>query len=51
MLGPFCGTVCLVAVMLLWNYLITPVYDQLLPADVAALLPTLFLPSTWPREG
>ena len=35
----------LVVVMLLWNYLITPLYmTGFSRADVAALLPTLFLP-------
>ena len=44
-LGLACGVVCLVAVMLLWNYLITPLYmTNFSRADVAALLPTLFLP-------
>ena len=44
-LGLACGVACLVAVMLLWNYLITPLYmTGYSRADVAGLLPTLFLP-------
>ena len=44
-LGLGLGVVCLVIVMLLWNYLITPLYmTDWSRADVAALLPTLFLP-------
>ena len=37
------GVVCLVAVMLLWNYLITPIYQNV-PRDVVVkMLPTVFL--------
>ena len=51
-LGLACGTVCLVAVMLLWNYLITPLYmTNFSRADVAALLPTLFLPFNLAKGG
>lgn len=43
-LGLACGVACLVAVMLLWNYLITPLYMNV-PRDVVAdMLPTVFLP-------
>ena len=46
------GVVCLVAVMLLWNYLITPLYmTGFSRADVAALLPTLFLPFNLAKGG
>ena len=44
--------VCLVVVMLLWNYLITPLYmTGFSRADVAALLPTLFLPFNLAKGG
>ena len=46
------GVVCLVAVMLLWNYLITPLYmTGHTRADIAALLPTLFLPFNLAKGG
>ena len=45
------GVVCLVGVMLLWNYLITPIY-QGVPRDVvAAMLPTVFLPFNLVKGG
>ncbi len=45
------GVMCLVIVMLLWNYLITPVY-QGVPRDVvAAMLPTVFLPFNLVKGG
>ena len=51
-LGLACGVVCLVVVMLLWNYLITPLYmTGFSRADVAALLPTLFLPFNLAKGG
>lgn len=51
-LGLGIGVVCLVAVMLLWNYLITPLYmTGFSRADVAALLPTLFLPFNLAKGG
>ena len=51
-IGLACGVVCLVAVMLLWNYLITPLYmTNFSRADVAALLPTLFLPFNLAKGG
>lgn len=46
------GVICLVVVMLLWNYLITPLYmTGMSRADVAALLPTLFLPFNLAKGG
>lgn len=46
------GVLCLVIVMLLWNYLITPLYmTGYSRADVAALLPTLFLPFNLVKGG
>ena len=51
-LGLSLGVVCLVAVMLLWNYLITPLYmTNFTRAEVAALLPTLFLPFNLAKGG
>ena len=51
-LGLGLGVVCLVVVMLLWNYLITPMYMVgFSRADVAALLPTLFLPFNLAKGG
>lgn len=51
-IGLACGVVCLVVVMLLWNYLITPLYmTGFSRADVAALLPTLFLPFNLAKGG
>ena len=50
-LGLSLGTVVLVIVMLLWNYLITPIY-QGVPRDVvAAMLPTVFLPFNLVKGG
>lgn len=51
-LGLGLGVVCLVVVMLLWNYLITPLYmTGYTRADIAALLPTLFLPFNLAKGG
>ena len=43
-IGLALGTVCLTVVMLLWNYLITPLYMHTARADVAAMLVPGFLP-------
>lgn len=43
-LGLVSGTLLMTAVMLLWNYLITPLYMNMPREDVASLLPTVFLP-------
>lgn len=51
------GLVCMVAVMLLWNYLITPLYmtgasgELVSRAAVAAMLPTLFFPFNLAKGG
>ncbi|MCI9332920.1 MAG: ECF transporter S component [Oscillibacter sp.] len=51
-LGLTLGTLALVAVMLLWNYLITPLYmTGVSRADVAAMLPTVFLPFNLVKGG
>ena len=47
-IGLFGGIAALVVIMLLWNWLITPIYMGLPRADVVAMLPTLFLPFNWP---
>ncbi|MBQ8389825.1 MAG: ECF transporter S component [Oscillibacter sp.] len=47
-----CGVVVLTAVMLLWNYLITPLYMPAMSrADIAKLLPTVFLPFNLVKGG
>lgn len=51
-LGLALGVVALVAVMLLWNYLITPLYmPGFTRADIAAMLPTIFLPFNLAKGG
>lgn len=50
-IGLTLGVIVLTAVMLLWNYLITPIY-QGVPRDVvAAMLPTVFLPFNLVKGG
>ncbi len=44
LIGLGAGVVCMVGVMLLWNYFITPLYMGYPRAAVAAMLPTVFLP-------
>ena len=43
-LGLFTGTISMIAIMLLWNYLITPLYMQIPREAVKALLLPAFLP-------
>lgn len=43
-LGLVCGVVVLVIVMLLWNYIVTPIYQGVPRNVIAAMLPTVFLP-------
>ncbi len=51
-IGLVLGTVCLTAVMLLWNYLITPLYMPGYTRDmIAAMLPTVFLPFNVVKGG
>lgn len=45
------GVVCLVVVMLLWNYLITPIYQHVPRDVVVAMLPTVFLPFNLVKGG
>ena len=50
-IGLALGVAVLTAVMLLWNYLITPIYQGLPRATVAAMLPTVFLPFNVVKGG
>ena len=50
-LGLSLGVACLVVVMLLWNYLVTPIYMGYPRETVAAMLPTLFLPFNLAKGG
>ena len=55
-LGLSAGLVVMVIVMLLWNYLITPIYmtvngELVTRAQVAAMLPTLFFPFNLAKGG
>ena len=49
--GLSCGVVCLVAVMLLWNYLITPIYQNVHRDVVVKMLPTVFFPFNLAKGG
>ena len=50
-IGLTLGIAAQVAVMLLWNYLITPIYQGIPRAEVAAMLPTVFLPFNLVKGG
>ena len=50
-IGLALGTLFLTVVMLLWNYLITPIYMEMDRAVVAAMLPTVFLPFNLVKGG
>lgn len=50
-LGLALGVVCLVVVMLLWNFLITPIYMGLPRQSVAAMLLPVFLPFNLAKGG
>lgn len=50
-IGLTTGVVVLVVVMLLWNYLITPIYQKVPREVVAAMLPTVFLPFNLVKGG
>ena len=41
----------MVAVMLLWNYLITPIYQGMPREKIVPMLPTLFLPFNLVKGG
>jgi len=50
-IGLSTAVVALVAVMLLWNYLITPIYQGVPREVVVAMLPTVFLPFNLVKGG
>ena len=50
-LGLALGTVVLTVVMVLWNYLITPLYMGIPRETVAGMLPTVFLPFNLVKGG
>ena len=50
-IGLTAGVVVLVVVMLLWNYLITPIYQKVPRDVVAAMLPTVFFPFNLVKGG
>jgi len=50
-LGLSLGVIALVAVMLLWNYLITPIYQGVPREVVVTMLPTVFLPFNLAKGG
>ena len=51
MLGLICGMLCQVLVMMLWNYLIAPLYMGYSREDVARLLLPAFLPFNLIKGG
>lgn len=51
MLGLFCGCVCQVAMMMLWNYLITPIYMGYPREAIVELLLPAFLPFNVVKSG
>lgn len=51
MLGLFCGVVCQAAVMMLWNYLIAPLYLGYSREEVVKLLLPAFLPFNLIKGG
>lgn len=50
-IGLTVGVATLTVVMLLWNYLITPIYMHMDRSVVAAMLPTVFLPFNLVKGG
>lgn len=50
-IGLTVGVAVLVATMLLWNYLITPIYQNVPRAVVVGMLPTVFLPFNLVKGG
>ena len=50
-IGLSLGVVALTVVMLLWNYLITPIYMKIPREVVASMLPTVFLPFNLAKGG
>lgn len=50
-IGLICGSICQIAVMLLWNYLMVPLYMHVPREEVAALLLPAFLPFNLIKSG
>lgn len=50
-IGLITGVAALTVVMLLWNYLVTPIYMHMDRSVVAAMLPTVFLPFNLVKGG
>ena len=51
LIGIIAGVVCMTIIMLLWNWLITPLYMGVDRATVVAMLPTVFLPFNLLKGG
>ena len=49
--GLVCGVVCMTVIMLLWNWLITPLYMGVPRSVVAGMLMTVFLPFILAKGG
>lgn len=49
--GLLTGAVVMTAVMLLWNYLITPLYMEATREQIVSMLPTVFLPFNLLKAG
>ncbi|MBQ6312350.1 MAG: ECF transporter S component [Lachnospiraceae bacterium] len=49
--GLACGVVCMTVIMLLWNWLITPLYMGVPRSVVAGMLMTVFLPFNLAKGG
>ncbi len=50
-IGLCCGVILMVAVMLAWNYVLTPLYMETTRAEVATMLIPLFLPFNLIKGG
>jgi len=50
-IGLACGVIALTVVMVLWNYLITPIYMKIPRDVVVSMLPTVFLPFNLVKGG
>ena len=50
-IGLILAVLALTAVMCIWNYLITPIYQGIPRSAVAAMLPTIFLPFNLVKGG
>ena len=50
-IGLSCGVVALTVVMVLWNYLITPIYMKIPREVVVSMLPTVFFPFNLAKGG